>query len=298
VDYRNAVTVQLVGVFLVRDEDVFVERAIRNVAHVCDRMYAFDHLSSDGTGEILRRLAQDLDHLVVRRTSDAGDSHRAIEGYTGTRTWVLGVDGDELYDPVGLTELKERLALGVYDDAFHLKGHVLNCTELDEEAGRATGYLAPPSRPATKLFNLAAVGEWSGCLERLHDGRPVFRAGYAWESLLYTSDETDWDDDPLRMLHVCFLPRSTKDADGNVRLGLPETGAWRRGPRGVIDRLRRRRHLDPRMKEYRRRGSSWKQEWYARGPLVSVDARRFLERAQVSANRVAASSSSGEPAKS
>jgi hypothetical protein len=38
------VTTQLVAVFLVRDEDVFVERAIRNVAHVCDRMYAFDHL--------------------------------------------------------------------------------------------------------------------------------------------------------------------------------------------------------------------------------------------------------------
>jgi hypothetical protein len=30
------------------------------------------------------------------------------------------------------------------------------------------------------------------------------------------------------------------------------------------------------MKEYARQGSSWKQEWYARGPLVRVDARPFL----------------------
>jgi hypothetical protein len=273
------VTAQLVAVFLVRDEDIFVERAIRNVAHVCDRMYAFDHLSSDGTAEILRRLSQGLDHLVVRRTSDAGDSHRAIEGYAGTRTWVLGVDGDELYDPSGLTELKERLGQGAYDEAFHLKGHVLNCTELDEETGRATGYMAPPSRPVTKLFNLAAVSAWSGCLERLHDGEPVFRNGYGWDSLVYISTETEWNGDPLRMLHGCFLRRSSKDADGGVRLGLPETGAWRRGPRGFADRLRRRRHIDPRMKEYLRRGSSWKQEWYARGPLVSVDARPFFQSA-------------------
>jgi hypothetical protein len=291
-------TVQLVAVFLVRDEDVFVERAIRNVADVCDRLYAFDHLSSDGTTEILRGLAQELDHLSVQRTSDAGDSHRAIEGYAGTRTWVLGVDGDELYDPSGLTELKERLAQGAYDGAFHLKGHVLNCTELDEESGRATGYLAPPSRPVTKLFNMDAVDAWTGCLERLHAGEPVFRAGYDWESLVYVSEEAGWDGDPLRMLHTCFLRRSTGDADGDVRLGLPETGAWRRGPRGFVDRLRRRRHLDPRMKEYRRRGSSWKQEWYARGPLVSVDARLFLAGAQESAKRVASSRPSSEPAKS
>jgi hypothetical protein len=269
-------TTRLVAVFLVRDEDVFVERAIRNVAHACDRMYAFDHLSSDGTTEILGRLDDELDHLVVRRTSDAGDSHRAIEEYAGTRTWALGVDGDELFDPVGLAELKEQLAEGVYDSAFHVKGHVLNCSELDHAGARATGYMAPPSRPVTKLFNLAAVDSWTGCLERLHDGRPVFRDGYGWESLRYVSEETGWEGDPLRMLHVCFLRRSSKDADGDVRLGLPETGAWKRGPRGLVDRLRRRRHLDPRMKEYRRRGSSWKQEWYARGPLVSVDARPFL----------------------
>jgi hypothetical protein len=40
--------------------------------------------------------------------------------------------------------------------------------------------------------------------------------------------------------------------------------------------MRRRRTLDPRIKEYNRTGTSWKQEWYARGPVVSVDARPFL----------------------
>ena len=30
------------------------------------------------------------------------------------------------------------------------------------------------------------------------------------------------------------------------------------------------------MKAYGAEGSSWKEEWYARGPLVHVDARPFL----------------------
>jgi Glycosyl transferase family 2 len=266
----------VVGVFLVRNEDVFVERAVRNVAAFCDRIFAVDHLSNDGTAEILDRLARDLDHFTVQRSSDAADSHRLLEPYAGTATWAFGVDGDELYDPSALTQLREELESGAHDDVFRLKGHVLNCDELDEAAGLAWGYLAPPSRPVTKLFNLAAVDSWTGCLERLHDGAAVFRPGFDWDSLRYRSEGSDWSSDPLRMVHVCFLRRSSADADDTPRKGLPETGAWRRGPGGFFDRLRRRRHLDPRIKEYNRSGTSWKQEWYARGPRVSVDARPFL----------------------
>ena len=167
----------------------------------------------------------------------------------------------------------------MHADVFRLKGHVLNCEELDEGQGLASGYLAPPSRPVTKFFNMGAVETWTGCLERLHDGMAVFRPGFGWDSLRYLSEETDWDSDPLRMVHTCFLRRSSEDKGEHpaIRLGLPETGAWRRGPRGLLHRLRRRRHLDPRIKEYVRAGSSWKKEWYARGPLVTVDARPFLE---------------------
>ena len=60
---------QFVGIVLVHNEDVFVERAIRNVAAFCDRIYAVDHLSNDRTPEILRRLARELDHLTVQRST-------------------------------------------------------------------------------------------------------------------------------------------------------------------------------------------------------------------------------------
>jgi len=270
--------VRFVGIVLVHNEDVYVEQAIRNIASVCDRIHLVDHLSTDRTPEILSRVTRELDHVTVERSSDAGDSHRAIESYAGTPTWVLGVDGDELYDPALLAGLRDELEGGAHADVFRLKGHVLNCNSLDEPRAVAGGYLAPPSRPVTKLFNMAAVDSWTGCLERLHDGDAAFRPGYGWDSLRYTSEGTDWESDPLRMLHTCFLPRSSADpADAGARRGLPETGAYRRGWRGMAHRLRRRRHIDPRIKEYQRSGSGWKQEWYARGPVVSVDARPFFD---------------------
>ena len=92
---------QIVGSILVRNEDVFVERAVRNVAAFCDRIHAVDHVSTDRTWEILRALARELDHLDVRRSRNAAVAHRLLAPYAGTDTWVLGVDGDELYDPAG-----------------------------------------------------------------------------------------------------------------------------------------------------------------------------------------------------
>ncbi|MBA3567588.1 MAG: hypothetical protein H0W31_12155, partial [Actinobacteria bacterium] len=82
-DDHGGLIVQFVGIVLVHNEDVFVERAIRNVAAFCDRIYAVDQLSNDRTPEILRRLARELDHLTVQRSSDAGDSHRVLEPYAG-----------------------------------------------------------------------------------------------------------------------------------------------------------------------------------------------------------------------
>src|SRR5947207_15990060 len=93
---------RIVGSVLVRNEDLFVERSIRNVAEFCDRIHAVDHVSDDATWEILQSLADELDHLEVRRSRNSAVAHRLLAPYAATETWVLGVDGDELYDPAGL----------------------------------------------------------------------------------------------------------------------------------------------------------------------------------------------------
>ena len=84
---------QIVGSVLVRNEDVFVERAIRNVASFCDEIHVVDHDSEDGTAEILRRLADELDHIHVVRSKDAADRTASLSPTPGHRPGCSGSTG-------------------------------------------------------------------------------------------------------------------------------------------------------------------------------------------------------------
>jgi Glycosyl transferase family 2 len=270
--------VRMIGSVLVRNEDVFVEQAIRNVARVCDRIHAVDHASGDRTWEILRTLESELDHLEVLRSKNSAVAHRLLERYAGTRTWVLGVDGDELYDPAGLARLRTQLEGGAHADVFRLKAHVLNCDEIDWQRRTAAGWLAPPSRPVTKLFNFGAVDSWTNSLDPLQSGDVVFRPGYDWESRRDLADETEWETDPLRLVHVCFLRRSSRDPEQTrvIRLNLEESLEYRRGVLGWLRRRVRPHPLPADIEATLARGGDWKREWYARGDRVVVDATPFL----------------------
>ena len=181
---------QFVGVVLVHNEDVFVEQAIRNVAGFCDRIHAVDHVSTDRTPEILHRLAGELDHVTVVRSSDAGDSHRAIEAYAGTPTWVLGVDGDELYDP-------SALALSARSSRA---GPTPTCSVSRDTCSTATSSTRRRQSPAAISPRRPARSPSSSTWQRWTAGRgvssasttatPAFRRGYGWDSLRYTSEGT------------------------------------------------------------------------------------------------------------
>jgi glycosyltransferase involved in cell wall biosynthesis len=267
---------QIVGSVLVRNEDAFVEQAIRNVADFCDRIHVVDHVSADRTWEIVRSLASEFDHVDARRSRNAATAQRLLEPYAGTETWVIGVDGDELYDPEGLARFRRELLDGAAADVFRLKAHVLNCADLDRDAGTASGWLAPPSRPVTKLFNFGAVESWTNSPDPLQSGDVVFRPGYHWEARRDLADDTTWETDPLRCLHVCFLRRSSQDAEAATRKNLDESREFDRGPVGTLKRLVRRPQPAPQIVELQRQGKDWKREWYARGDHVTVDVRPFL----------------------
>lgn len=269
---------QVAGIALVRNEDLNVEQAIRNVAGVCDRVHAVDHMSTDATWDILQSLADELENLDVRRARHTRESHRLLERYTGTDTWVLRVDGDELYDPAGLEAMRAMLERGELDHAFRVQSNVLHCTSLDHDALVASGYLSPPSRPITSLFNFRALAAWTGGLERLEGGEPVFRDGYDWSSIEPLHERFSFDDSPLRYLHLCFLRRSSEDPEvvEEPRLTLSETGAHRRGVVGTLERAVRRPHASASIEEVRGRGSTWKLDKYTRGELVEKDAAPFL----------------------
>ena len=271
---------QVIGSVLVRNEDRFVEQSIRNVAEFCDRIHAVDHVSHDRTWEILRSLAEEFDQLDVHRARNSALAHGLLEPYAGTETWVIGVDGDELYDPVGLALFRRDLLAGAHADVFRLKAHVLNCDELADDSRTASGWLAPPSRPITKLFNFGAVESWKGIPEPLQGGEAVFRRGYHWEARRDLSTTTTWDTDPLRCLHLCFVRRSSLDPEdvGGGRRSLAESGEFDLGPLGKLKRFVGRTQPAPHILELARQGKNWKQEWYARGERVTIDAASFLGR--------------------
>jgi glycosyltransferase involved in cell wall biosynthesis len=52
-------TAAIVGLSLVRDEELFVGRVLRNALALCDRVLVADHDSRDRTPEILAALAQE-----------------------------------------------------------------------------------------------------------------------------------------------------------------------------------------------------------------------------------------------
>jgi hypothetical protein len=264
---------EIVGIVLVRNEDVFVEQAIRNVAGFCDRIHAVDHVSTDKTWKILQRLERDYPQLDARRSHHAGESHALLEPYAGTETWVFGVDGDELYDPTRLTAFRNELLGGAHDSAFKVASNVLNCVDLDQTRGTATGYLSPPSRSITKLYNFAAIDEWRGDgAERLHGGSIAFREGYDERSVDNIGERLRWDKTPLRCLHACFLQRSTAEpapsGDSYARPILEETQLQDRSLVGALKRRVRRRGIPE--------ASAWKREKYMRGDLVTVDTSPFF----------------------
>jgi glycosyltransferase involved in cell wall biosynthesis len=269
---------QIVSISLVRNEDRFLRQALLNVARFCDRMLVADHMSTDETPEILRSLSRELDHLEVRRVRNAAESHDLIAGYAGTETWILCVDGDELYDPAGLPEFRESLENGAFETVFRVRPAGLHCYELDESARLATGHLSPPSRPVVGILNFAAIDAWTNVTtERLHGGDVSFREGFSWGSWRHLGEEFGWESSPFRDLHLGFIRRSSADnGDGTPprRASLAESGAYRRDVRGALERSARR--LLRRPHGAVRDVQAWKAEKYERGERVTVDVSPFF----------------------
>lgn len=255
----------ILGIVLVRNEDRFLGQALANVSAFCDRFLLFDNDSRDNSPEILARFAASHPAAVLTTIGNPGDSHTALAPFAGTRTWVFGVDGDELYDPQGLATLKPRLVAGEFDAWWMLSGHCLHVEELD--AKQAVGFMAPPSRTITKLYNFAAIDAWPGrSHERLHGGRPAFRPGFDATQKYPLHEKISWDASPLRCLHTCFLRRSSLD---------PEHPH----PRMNIDELAQARPVWKRLlSALVRRGSpsTWKRERYRRGSRVQVNPAPFF----------------------
>jgi len=261
---------KIIGITLVRNEDIFVERAVRNAVDFCDRLIIADNYSTDATFEIVSKLAAEFpDKIELRRITDTRESHFLISGFAGSRSWIFAVDGDEVYDPAGLVRMREELLSGLYDDWWIVFGNVLNCTAVDPAAGTASGYMAPPCRSMTKLFNFNLIESWDGAVTHvMANGTIKFKPGYDASRRLDLHKKYSWDASHYRCLHTCFVPRSSLDQGSG--LARPNVSENRR--KGVTTLLRKalsRLLGKPNVSE-------WKMEKYARGPLETVDVSAFF----------------------
>ena len=230
----------ILGVCLVKDEDRFCTWALAQAAGFCDRILVMDNGSTDGTAARLAALRERFGHIDVRPVADAYDTHRPLERYAGTETWVFGIDGDEVYDPAGLARLRERILGGAFNECWRLYGHSLHALRLDLDGGRGTGLAQPDARSVTKLYNFAAIESWAeGRHQRLHGKSMVFRPGFSAKSARRLWREEPWDRADFRCLHLCFFPRSSRAGDRVARPNPSETMKGRRWNRRLLAGLRR-----------------------------------------------------------
>jgi glycosyltransferase involved in cell wall biosynthesis len=203
---------RIVGSILVRNEDVFVGRAVLNILDFCDEILVQDHQSADRTREILDDLARRFSKIKVETVSHPHASSVAIEHLADTPAWIFGVDGDEIYDPAGLARMRRELLSGMYDDWWAVFGNVLHCTSVDMAAARATGYLTPPSKSMTKLYNYRMLRRVDPKARlRLAGRNDIFHDPAMRLRRLNLHERHPWEEGWFRCLHTCFVPRSTLD---------------------------------------------------------------------------------------
>lgn len=201
---------KILGIVLVKDEDIFIERVLTNILHFCDEIIVADNRSTDGTADKVKNLASRQSKILYHRIDAMAQSHDLISGYAGQDVWIFGVDGDEIYDPVALEPFRKELLAGKYDRWWLIFGNVVHCKEINSEQNMAKGYLAPPCRSMTKLYNFSLIERWHNSSgERLHGGEIVFKEGYTKELRYELYKEVSWEEAKFRCLHMCFLRRSS-----------------------------------------------------------------------------------------
>ncbi len=260
---------RIVGIALLRNEEHFATWALANAAGFCDELLVVDNGSTDATPQRVEALRSRLPGLTVHRTEDPNTSHRFIQDHAGQDVWVFGVDGDEVYDPGGLTRLRSRILDGEFDGWWRLAGHMLHATRVDVEEGRAEGYTTPPTPSVTKLYNFGALQSWrEPRRERLHGHNMVFRKGWSRDRVLELHRGEDWESCDLRALHLCFFPRSPADDVDPVHR--PNPAELRVGPLG-----RAHNWIKNFLRNPLSRDASYKVRRYRRGTPAVRDIRAF-----------------------
>jgi len=249
--------IKIVGISLIRNENLHIELTLRNILHFCDEIFVYDNMSCDNTFEIVQEMANKNDKIKLSTVKDANKTHKLVEKYTSTPTWLFGVDGDEIYDPKGLEKLRVKILNGDYQQYWRIRGYFFHCVDVNWEAKTAKGYLAPPASESNKLYNFSALKSWSSGGERFTGKNRVFNDGFTEDSKYLLYNDYSWEDACLRNLHLCFLKRSTAE-NFNFRFAPKEVATYKAKDLNV------RSYIPKKVKKYKK------------GDLVTKEINSFI----------------------
>jgi glycosyltransferase involved in cell wall biosynthesis len=97
----------LAVVILTHNEEIHIERALRNVAGIAKEVFVVDSFSRDRTVEIATALGANV--LQRNFINYAKQFQWALDNAPITAKWILRLDADELLEPELITEIEQRL---------------------------------------------------------------------------------------------------------------------------------------------------------------------------------------------
>jgi len=264
-------SIKIIGILLLKNEEIWIKNIIENIIDFCDKIIILDNNSRDKTWSIIQGIQKNNSKIYSTKIDSVGESHSFISEYAGTDTWIFGVDGDELYDPIGLMKLKKELFDGKYNKVWNIKGNVLHCTRINKKHKNAVGYLAPPSRSMTKLYNFKLIESWDNCPQRLHAGNLIHKKGMTLTTK-YLYNNFDWNSSYFKCLHLCFIKRSNKKIKSNLNpaeiMDFSKKLLYR-----IISKVNND-FINELMVSFNK--SMYKKDQYAKGELVKMNIEKFI----------------------
>jgi len=216
---------KIIGLMMIKNEDRFVATALEKALPFVDHMIVLDTGSCDETiYKITPLLASARCSSEVHIGVDLIDTHDFVQPYIGKPIWLFGVDGDEIYDTVGLMRIRKRLLAGVYEAVHQIRGWYVHVESdnVSQESDRRTvqGYFGPPAPSHTKLYNCANILKWpndhtAGVFDC--DTRETAKAAVSFV------ESKTWSESQLRCIHMKRLIRSSLQNSQSFKRSPKET---------------------------------------------------------------------------
>jgi glycosyltransferase involved in cell wall biosynthesis len=209
----------IVGICLFKNEDVYAKRVVSNIVDFCDKIIIVDNNSTDKTLDVVRHHFGGLPKVNIIKCHDHRLTGKLTYEYFKTKNFLFAVDGDEIYDPTGLKKIRKRIKEGFYDKNWKISGSSFHVQEWKDT--HLSGFTCPPNKHVVKLYNFNVINDWTQG-ERLHGAGPSPYPNYIEDkiSLKFCNEDGNAENQivpfgfsNLRCLHMCFMPRSSKDLE-------------------------------------------------------------------------------------